>query len=159
MENVKALLQRIVVFVCVALCAGMSQAQNLAPGFAGLQADAKVVIAPIDVELFSVSAGGVLEPMAEWTDAAQRHMKTALMARATSLGLGSLELSGSQADDLAELLSLHAAVARSISIHHRGALKLPTKEDKLDWSFGDVLRPLWPVPHWPCPVRPAPPSG
>jgi hypothetical protein len=33
-------------------------------------------------------------------------------------------------------------VARSIAIHHDGPLKLPTKEDRLDWTFGDSLRPL-----------------
>ena len=44
--------------------AGAVQAQykrNLAPGFSGLAADARVVIAPVDVELFSISAGGVME--------------------------------------------------------------------------------------------------
>lgn len=117
-------------------------ARNLAPGFTGLDAGAKVVIAPIDVELFSVSAGGVLEPKAEWTEAAQRHMKAALHQRAVTLGLGSHELASDKADEFAELLNLHAAVARSIAIHHNGVLKLPTKEDKLDWSFGDTLRPL-----------------
>jgi len=126
-------------------CLGAARAQdgrNLAPGFAGLPVDAKVVITPIDVELFSMSAGGVLEPKADWTEAAQRHMKVALHERTTGLGQGIIELPGNQADELAELLSLHAAVARSISLHHSGPLKLPTKEGKLDWTFGDAMQPL-----------------
>lgn len=133
------------VVVLALVLAGAVQAQdkrNLAPGFTGLGAGAKVVIAPIDVELFSMSAGGVLEPKADWTEAAQRHMRDALHARALSLGLGSNELAPDKADALAELLNLHAAVARSIGIHHTGPLKLPTKEDKLDWGFGDAMRPL-----------------
>jgi hypothetical protein len=116
--------------------------RQLAPGFSGLPADAQVVITPIDVELFSISAGGVLEPKADWTEAAQRHMKAALHQRALALGRRSVELGDAQADSLAELLSLHAAVAQSIAIHHNGALKLPTKEDRLDWSFGTALQPL-----------------
>jgi hypothetical protein len=117
-------------------------AQQLAPGFTGLVSGAKVVIAPLDVELFSISAGGVLEPKADWTASAQKHMKAALQARAQALKLPSLDLAADRADELAELLNLHAAVARSISIHSRGPLQLPTKEGRLEWSFGDTMRPL-----------------
>ena len=128
--------------VTVSLGAVAQDKRNLAPGFTALPADARVVIAPIDVELFSITAGGVMEPKADWTEAAQRHMKEALHQRAVSLGGRGVELSTDQADSMAELLSLHAAVARSIAIHHAGGLKLPTKEDKLDWSFGEALQPL-----------------
>ena len=138
------LARQVVVVLALAgsLVAQAQDKRNLAPGFTALPADAQVVIAPMDVELFSISAGGVLEPKADWTDAAQRHMKEALHKRALALGRRGVELSTDQADSLAELLSLHAAVARSIAIHHAGFLKLPTKEDKLDWSFGDALQPL-----------------
>lgn len=145
MKKIAAAWRRWCVVVGAMLLVSSATAQdnrNLAPGFTGLAADAKVLIAPLDVELFSLSAGGVLEPRADWTGSAQQHMKAALKARAQALGLGSLELSTAQADENAELLSLHAAVARSISIHHQGALKLPTKEGRLDWSFSDTLRPL-----------------
>lgn len=125
--------------------AGPVQAQvnrNWAPGFTGLSPDAKVVVAPIDVELFVVSAGGMLEPKADWTASAQRHMKAALQQRAKALGSGAMEMSEGQADQFAEQISLHGAVARAISLHHVGPWKLPTKEDKLDWTFGDTLRPI-----------------
>jgi hypothetical protein len=132
---------RVMVLGWLLLAAQAGWAQ-LAPGFTQLPPGAKVVIAPLDVELFSISAGGVLEPRADWTAAAQQHMGAALRARADSLGLPTQSLSAEQADELAELLNLHAAVARSISIHHKGVLKLPTKDNQLDWTFGDTLRPL-----------------
>ena len=119
-----------------------AQARNLAPGFTGLPKDAKVVVAPLDVELFELSAGGVLVPKADWTAAANKFMGQALQSKATALGLPSSFLSEAVADEHAELLHLYGAVARAISMHHMGALKLPTKEDKLDWSFGDSLSPL-----------------
>ena len=122
--------------------AAHAQSRNLAPGFSALPKDAKVVVAPLDVELFSMSAGGVLEPRADWTASAQTHMKSALQSKAQRLGLGTGDLDDKAADDFAELISLHAAVARSIALHHAGGLKLPTKDGKLEWSFGDVLRPL-----------------
>jgi hypothetical protein len=126
----------------VATVAAHADSRNLAPGFTGLPRDARVVIAPLDVELFSVSAGGILEPRADWTDAAQRHMAASLHAKAAALGLGHNDLDPAKADELAELLNLHAAVARAIAMHHTGPVKLPTKEGRLDWSFGDVLKPL-----------------
>ena len=119
-----------------------AQSRNLAPGFTALPKDAKVVVAPLDVELFELTAGGVMTPKADWTDAANKHMGEALMRKAASLGLESKFISSAVADDHAELMHLHAAVARSIASHHTGLLKLPTKEDKLDWSFGDSMRPL-----------------
>jgi hypothetical protein len=115
---------------------------NLAPGFAGLDKQARVVVAPLDVELFSISAGGVLEPKADWTEAAQRHMKSALSGKAKVWGVETIELDAAKAYELAELLTLHAAVARAVSLHHVGSLRLPTKDGKLDWTFGDTLRPL-----------------
>ena len=129
----------------LAWAAGAAVAQgypNRAPGFSALNRQATLLVAPIDVELFSITAGGVAEPKAEWTASAQRHMKAALHQRSQGLGLASVDLGAEQADEMAELLSLHAAVARAIAIHHVGSLKLPTKEGQLDWSFGDAMRPL-----------------
>lgn len=120
----------------------LAQSRNLAPGFSGLSKDAQLMLAPLDVELFSISAGGVWEPKADWTDVAQKHMTAAVENRAGKLGLTLRRLDSARADELAELLHLHGAVARAIAQHHEGALKLPTKDGKLDWSFGDTLRPL-----------------
>lgn len=124
-----------------ALPAG-AQSRNLAPGFTALPKDAKVAIAPLDVELFELSAGGVLLPKADGTDAASKHMGAALKKKVGSLGLATQFIDDKQADDHAEVLHLYGAIARAISLHHLGPVKLPTKDDKLDWSFGDAFRPL-----------------
>jgi hypothetical protein len=126
--------------------AGLAQAQskNLAPGFSTLPKGSLVVIMPTDIELFSISAGGVIEPKADWTEAASRHFKVALIAKKQALGLTTTELSEQDADELAEISTLHAAVARAISLHHFGisSFNLPTKEGKLDWSLGEVVRAI-----------------
>ncbi|MEW6706597.1 MAG: hypothetical protein AB1430_17245 [Pseudomonadota bacterium] len=116
--------------------------RHLAPGFQRLDAGAKLAVVPIDVQLFSISAGGVVEPRADWSEAANRHMRAALDKTAQAHALESAHLDGKLADEHAEVMNLHAAVAGAISMHHFGFHKLPTKEDKLDWSFGDALRPL-----------------
>lgn len=121
-----------------------AQSKNLAPGFTSLPKEASVVILPVDVELFSLSAGGVPEPKADWTAAAQGHMKTALQAKTTKLGMKTKAVDEAAVDAFAEQVGLHAAVAQSIALHHSngGIWALPTKEGKLDWAFDDTMKPL-----------------
>ncbi|MGE5160134.1 MAG: hypothetical protein ACM3O5_01395 [Betaproteobacteria bacterium] len=125
-------------------CALGQASRNLAPGFTHLPPDAKILVTPIDVELFSISAGGVAEPRADWTQAAHSNMKKELGRLKERYKGETIELDEKSADALAEQLALHAAVARSIHLHHGlgGTWALPTKEGKLDWSFGDALKPL-----------------
>ena len=121
-----------------------AQSKNRAPGFEALRKEATVAIIPTDIELFEISAGGVLEPKADWTEAALKHFKAALNEKKKSLGIKSIELTDKDADDVAEINALHAAVARSIALHHFGPgfYNLPTKEGKLDWSLGEVTREI-----------------
>jgi hypothetical protein len=119
-----------------------AQSKNLAPGFSALPKGARVVIMPTDVELFSISGGGVLEPKADWTEAASRYFKAALVEKKQKLGLSSIELTTQQADEADEVNALHGAVARAISLHHFGTLALPSKEGKLDWSMGEPVQQI-----------------
>lgn len=121
-----------------------ADSRNLAPGFSALPKGAKLLIMPPDVELFSISGGGVPEPKADWTDAAYRHVHKALGEKSSGLGLEKRELAEKDVDELAEISTLHAAVARSIALHHMtgGNFALPTKGDKLDWSLGDAVQPI-----------------
>jgi hypothetical protein len=118
--------------------------KNLAPGFTQMPKAGKVVVMPIDVELYSLSAGGVPEPRADWTEVALGYMRTAMVAKTASLGLDTTTMDEAAADEFAELVGLHAAVARSIALHHSvgGVWALPTKQGLLDWSFDDSMRPL-----------------
>lgn len=131
-------------FLGLALGTAHAEDIKLAPGFTQLARTAKLVVMPVDVELFSMSAGGVNEPKADWTAAAQQHMKAALNAKATQLGLNASQMDEAAADEFAEPIALHAAVARSIALHHSvgGGWALPTKEGRLDWSFGDAMQSL-----------------
>ncbi len=118
------------------------QSKNLAPGFSHLPKGATIVIMPADIELFSMSAGGVLEPKADWTETATRHLKAGFVKRKEKLGLRTVELAEKDADELHEVNTLHAAVARAIDLHHFGNLALPTKEGKLDWSLAEAVAPV-----------------
>ena len=132
------------------LAAGAAQAQpqeaapsaKLAPGFSSRPAASRLVIVPADLELYSISAGGLEEPRADWTEQAQRNLAAALARETSRLGPDTTQLTVVQMDDFAEIAALHRAVAGAISIHHFGNLKLPTKSDRLDWSLGEAVAPL-----------------
>ncbi len=117
---------------------------NLAPEFASLPKGATVTVMQPDIELFSISAGGVTEPRADWTEAALKYVQKAVAGKMAGQGLAWRSLSEREAEDLDEVNGLHAAVARSIALHHMmgGSLALPTKDGKLDWSLGDAVAPL-----------------
>jgi hypothetical protein len=132
----------VVLGVVVAPVLAWGQSKHLAPGFAQLPKDAAVAIMPADIELFSISGGGVLEPKADWTEAASRHFTAAVRARKEKLGLRAVEVSENDADELAEVNTLHAAVAQAIALHHFGPLGLPTKDGKLDWSLSEAVAPV-----------------
>src|SRR3954469_13160021 len=118
----------------------LAQSKNLAPGFQSLAKGATVAIMPIDIELFVISAGGVVEPKADWTEAASKHFKDALMKKREALGFTAVELSAKQAEEADDINALHGAISRAIAMHHFGPLKLPTKDGKLDWSMGVPAR-------------------
>lgn len=120
----------------------LANARNYAPGFMARAPGSKLVIVPFDMELYSLGAGGVAEPRADWTEAAQKHFREALKAHREVLADNALELRESDVDDLAQVNALHSAVADAVRIHHVGFLQLPTKGDRLDWSLGDAVRPM-----------------
>jgi len=128
----------------VCLSARAQQSKNLAPGFSHRPAASKLVVVPADMELFSIGAGGVPEPRADWTLAAQKNVKAGLAGRKLQLGGDVLGLEEKDMDELADINSLHGAVAQSVFLHHMmgGVLKLPTKNDALNWSMGDAVKPL-----------------
>jgi len=121
-----------------------AQSKNLAPGFETLPKSAKVVIMPADIELYVISAGGIPEPKADWTEAATKHFRAAMRKKKEALGVAVLEVPERDADEFDEINSLHAAIARSIQIHHFGPsmLQLPTKNGRLDWSLGESVRAI-----------------
>ena len=130
-------------FAAAASAQAQEPSRHLAPGFSSRPADSRLLVMPADMELFSMSAGGVVEPRADWTEAAQKHFLAALDTQGKRLGRHVTKLDVAQADEFADIIALHRAVADAIALHHRnGLLQLGTKQRALDWSLGDAVRPL-----------------
>jgi len=112
--------------------------------FAPPQGDYKLLVMRPDVTVGSVTTGGMVEPRADWTEAARANLLAALRAQQAGRGGNVLilerrdALPGVDADTIAELERLHYAVGSSIALHKYSGAYLPTKRGKgLDWTLGE----------------------
>lgn len=124
----------------LALALPAGAAKNRAEGFEKLGQGARIAVMPVDVELFSISAGGVWEPRADWTEQALGHFRTALHARKPRPDIEVIDIEDADDETVQSLNALHGAVSSAIAGHHFGTLPLPTKEGRLDWSMGPEVR-------------------
>lgn len=101
-----------------------------------------IVVMPLDVELAQLTAGGMAEPHAEWTEAAHKHMRVALEteAKARNVRLVAFEPERGEPGDretAQTLVRLHRAVGGAALVHqYVEGFALPSKEGKFDWSLG-----------------------
>jgi hypothetical protein len=108
----------------------------------------RILLMPLNVELSEMSAMGLLEPKADWTQAANKYMIEALRAENAKRNVHMLEFDDGKAptekrDDLLQLSKLHGVVGQSIMVHqYLQPMALPTKEGKFDWSLGPTTRSL-----------------
>ena len=98
----------------------------------------KILIMNPDVKYYLLTAGGVPQPQAEWTEAARVNFSTSLNAFARERGVNAI--TSSERDQLTDAeisyQKLYSAVGASILTHHFGNFKLPTKKGAFDWSLG-----------------------
>ena len=101
-----------------------------------------VVVMPLDVELSELTAGGLEEPRADWTEAAGKYLRAALeeQARYYKVELVDYQPQRGTPEDQAtslQLVKLHGAVGGMVLAHHYNPqLRLPSKGEKFDWSLG-----------------------
>lgn len=102
-----------------------------------------VLLMPPDIRYYVLTAGGVREPQAEWTEAARRNFSTAVQAFAADAGTEFEVLSDEDMTPTeVSYQKLHEAVGNAIVQHHFGVLKLPNKAGSFDWSLGPGVAQL-----------------
>ncbi len=107
------------------------------------QGNYRLLVMRPDVTVNWLTAGGMAEPRADWTDQARSNIIAALKAQQAERGGNTVvverrdQLNGVSADTVADLERLHAAVGNSIALHKYSGAELPTKRGKgLDWTLG-----------------------
>ena len=111
------------------------------------QGDYSLIVMRPDVTVGSMTIGGLIEPRAEWTEAARANLITALKAQQAGRGgrttiLETRAAAGANAELVADLERLHNAVGASIQLHKYSGQNLPTKRRQgVDWTLGqDAVR-------------------
>lgn len=103
----------------------------------------RVVLMPPDIRYYLLTAGGVAEPNAEWTDAAIENFGVAVQDYADSIGtdLKLIDKNDLSRDEI-RYETLHSAVGLTILQNHFGMLKLPSKGGSFDWSLGPEIKSI-----------------
>jgi len=142
----KASFKLTVSFICL-ICIGCATTNYKAnPPPPSLPQNARVLLMPLDVQLFELTAGGLREPKADWTAAAENHVNTALenfltQRKDTIVRYEAPRNNPEKAQIDAQLMKLHEAVGQSIMIHtYYPGFNLPTKKDQFDWSLGGAVQ-------------------
>ena len=108
------------------------------------QGDYSLIVMRPDVQVGSVTAGGLVEPRAEWSEQARRHVLDALRTQQAGRGGRTLvaesreSIPGVDPKLVADLERLHNAVGNSIALHKYFGAELPTKSRQgIDWTLGE----------------------
>jgi len=108
----------------------------------------RILLMPPDVELATLTAGGVLEPNAEWTKAALGYITPSIREEMRSANIKIVEFSppaerGPISEDELQIVKVHGVVGQSILVHQFAQnLSLPSKKGTFDWSLGPKVRML-----------------
>jgi hypothetical protein len=130
---------RAVIILCAIALAGCATPQARTSGnttFSWTSPNKRVVLVAPDVELTELTAGGVNEPRADWTEAARGFIGRDVTAR---LSQKTIELVNAPplTPQEVQITRLHAAVGKAIMRHlFVPVLQLPNKQGALDWTLG-----------------------
>jgi hypothetical protein len=112
------------------------------------QGQTATVLMPLDVHLYELTAAGLQEPKADWTELAKGHLTAAFAAEQTSLGLqlkplDEASVDSAASDRLLQVQRLHSVVGQAILTHqYVPVLALPSKGGKFDWTLGPEVKAL-----------------
>ena len=118
-------------------CTMTSTASQQVDNLESVNENPKIILMPPDIRYYLLTAGGVAEPHAEWTEAAKKNFTVAVSDFADSIGTD-LKIIDEKDLSQAEIAyeELHSAVGYTILANHFGINKLPTKGETFDWTLG-----------------------
>lgn len=127
----------------VALGGCVSTRQYTDVEFEPPQGNYSLIVMRPDVQVGSISTGGLLEARADWTEQARTNLLRALAEQQAGRG-GRTRImetrdavKGVDPEFVADLERLHNAVGNSIVLHKYVGARLPTKRRGIDWTLGE----------------------
>lgn len=126
-------------YFLILLAAGCTTAPttNYITSLEGSTAEPKVLLMPLDVELSALTAGGLTETRADWTESAIGFIKNAIDGQGKKRGFQVIAYdsdSGTQNEALSQIQKLHEVVGRTML--EQSVAPLPSKVKDFSWSLG-----------------------
>ncbi len=130
------------------VCAGLSgctqtralQATNT--NYDWSEAQKRIVLVTPDIQLGELTAGGLVEPRADWSDAARKYVAEDVAGALSPHGVDVDTIKSLASPHEVQLADLHGAVGLAILQSQIGAAHLPTKGSALDWTLGPGTREM-----------------
>lgn len=135
----------ILVIVTIVLSGCATTSNQVRPDFTLRSETEKILLMPMDIQLSTLTAGGMLEPNAEWTEQATIYVTESIDEKFADNNIEILNhhdvaeevANATRQPALTQLVKLHEAVGVSILLHkYVPILYLPNKEGKFDWTLG-----------------------
>ncbi len=136
-----------VIFVSL-ICIGCATVAYKNPQPPELPPNARVLLMPANIQLFELTVGGLEEPKADWTAAAEKHVHTALESflaekKDTVVQYEAPKDDPEKARFNEQLIKLYSVVGQTILVHtYFSGFNLPTKKDAFDWSLGSGIQKI-----------------
>lgn len=130
---------------CLALAAcTTSQTRSTTVQFTPPPSGSPVVLVEPDVKLSILTAVGAPERRADWSEAGQRHVLTAISQAVVAKGYQPIVVDpdAMQGGQSGQVLRLFEQVGAAILTHHYGLFALPSMEGRFDYTLGPGVRSL-----------------
>jgi len=130
--------QALLLLVALALagCQTSNAKTNAMATFQWTSPTKKVVLVQPDVQLSELDVGGIREPRADWTEAAQGFISKGLRSHFGKSGVDVVDATDPSAHEI-QLGKLHNMVGYAIIKHlYIAGLQLPNKGTALEWTIG-----------------------
>ncbi len=135
----------VAIFAALVLLSGCATTSNIQQieQLESIGDDPRIVLMPPDIRYYLVTASGVPEANAEWTESAKINFSKALLDYAESIGANVTTIA---ADNMSpaeiQYETLHSAVGLTLLQHYFGYAPLPGKAGNFDWSLGPGVRAI-----------------
>ncbi|MBP6877778.1 MAG: hypothetical protein KBC34_07140 [Phenylobacterium sp.] len=133
-----------VVAACLLMAACTTTNTKLATNPTKPSAGARIILVEPDIELAVLTASGMQEPRADWTEQGRSNVaaevERQMKARAHTYRM--IDPDEAMGGRTGQLLRLHEAVGQSIMMFNYGYVSLPTKSGAFDWTLGEGAQAL-----------------
>jgi len=123
--------------ILLSACTHTKVVQATSATFRWQSAEKRIAVIEPDVVLGELSAAGLFEPRADWTQSGRENVRneTAKLFEGRGVKLAILDPATEHRD--IQLVKLHGVVGRAVLLHlFVGGNELPTKGKALDWTLG-----------------------